>query len=101
MAFELNILRQPRHAIPEAFWEQAMLQVQQNIADNREKHGDWAHASPHEILGDLHEEAIVEFAKAVHENDLEGMQEELRNIATASIWGLASIQSGQVQVKWT
>jgi ribosomal protein L1 len=55
-----------------------------------------AMASSHEILGIIEDEA-QEYRDEVHaKSDAKAKIEELKDIAVAAIWGIASIQTGAV-----
>lgn len=59
-----------------------------------EQKGHGAFASSHEILGILSEE-MLEITEAIHENQTQSeIVEELKDIAVAALFGIASIRSG-------
>lgn len=61
-----------------------------------EQKGHGSFSSSHEILGILNEE-MKEYTDAVHENQSDHDKiEELKDIAVAALFGIASIRSGGV-----
>lgn len=77
-------------------------QVNEGLTDFRKKmtirleqKGMGTLASSHEILGIINEE-VYEMEMAVHKNDLEGLQEELLDIAVGAIFGYICLKNKTV-----
>lgn len=85
-----------RHQLTTTDLQLAMAGVA-NKADYRAKQkGMGVMASSHEILGIIEDE-VQEYRDEVHAKAAGEMKiEELKDIAVAAIWGIASIQSGGV-----
>lgn len=83
-----------RPTVTEQDTEIAMLSISKKLDFRMKQKGREAFASKHEILGIINEE-YYELVKAIHENsDPEKLCEELKDIAVACAFGIASIQSG-------
>lgn len=68
--------------------ESVKAKIKQRIAQK----GAGLFVDPHQIYGIVAEE-VKETMDALHENDLYDMQKELKDIAVAAIWGIASIEA--------
>ena len=64
--------------------------LKQYLARAIEAKGSGAFSSLHEILGAINEE-VYEFTMTVHDSNFDTAVHELADIATAAIWGIASI----------
>ena len=56
------------------------------------KHGYGSFSSNHEALGVIQEE-IYELTKAIHENDVNAIYEELNDTMIACLWGMISMET--------
>ena len=56
--------------------------------------GNGLFVDKHQIYGIVAEE-LKELMDALHANDIEGMKRELKDIAVAAIWGIASIEESE------
>ena len=54
----------------------------------------WLFVDKHQIYGIVAEE-LKELMDALHGNDIDGMKRELKDIAVAAIWGIASIEESE------
>lgn len=85
-----------RHQITPEHFEAALDSVSRKLAYRIEKKGSGSMASSHEILGIIVDE-VEEYRDEVHSKSFSALKvEELKDIAVAAIFGIASIQSGGV-----
>lgn len=76
--------------------ETAISAVAEKLAYRSQQKGMGTMASSHEILGIINEE-VLEYQIEVHQNSDDTTKiEELKDIAVACIFGIASIQSGGI-----
>lgn len=66
--------------------------VDRKIRERLVQKGAGLFVDPHQIYGIVAEEA-KELMDALHKNNLDGMRDELADIAVAAIWGIASIDA--------
>ena len=72
-------------------FEAAVEDVRSHMHYLLKQYGNGLCVSSHEISGLLHEE-MEEFSSEVHGNNLDGIREELIDVAITAIWGLASMK---------
>lgn len=84
--------RTHRHTIPETFIKESIDRIVKRIEEKTAKHGGHGYESTHEIYGILAEEFNKELLKEVHDNNIEGFENELIDVAVSAIWGLASMR---------
>lgn len=83
----------PRVPITAEQLQEVVGKVMHEIAKQAECEGDHSFGSSHESLGILSEE-MWELTEAVTSNDRDDVRAELRDIAVAAIWALASEEAG-------
>lgn len=76
--------------------ENAISIVMKELALQLNIKGDGSFVSSHEIDGVLDEE-VHEFKKEVHANNINGIENELVDIAVAAIFGIACIKNKTVK----
>lgn len=86
-----------RTPISEQDWEQVLADLETKFRFRRKQKGDEAWVSSHEISGFITEE-YNEMLKEVQDHNKSKLIEELKDIAVACIWGIASIQYGEAEV---
>lgn len=85
-----------RHQITPEHFEAAISGVSKKLTYRIEQKGSGSMSSSHEILGIIVDE-VEEYRDEVHsKSTAEAKIEELKDIAVAAIFGIASIQSGGV-----
>ncbi len=70
----------------------AIERVKYKMRKRIEEKGAGLFVDPHQIYGIVAEE-FKETMDALHKNNLDGMKDELVDIAVAAIWGIASIEA--------
>ena len=75
------------------FISDALRQVTMKLAERIHEKGPGIFVSSHEILGIVQEE-VHEVLHAVQDNDRMAIRAELLDVAVATIFGIASIDSG-------
>lgn len=68
--------------------------VEKKILLRLDEKGNGLFVDKHQIYGIVAEE-VKELMDALHGNDIEGMKRELKDIAVAAIWGIASIEESE------
>ena len=68
--------------------------VKKKMLSRLDEKGSGLFVDKHQIYGTVAEE-MKELIDALHANDIEGMKRELRDIAVAAIWGIASIEESE------
>lgn len=68
--------------------------VKKKILLRLDEKGNGLFVDKHQIYGIVAEE-VKELLDALHANDIEGMKRELKDIAAAAIWGIASIEESE------
>ena len=68
--------------------------VKKKINFRLDQKGDGLFVDKHQIYGIVAEE-VKELMDALHGNDIEGMKRELKDIAVAALWGIASIEESE------
>lgn len=89
---KIKINRAGQAQVPNEIVETASLDILKQLKDKIRKKGAFTNQSMHEIYGLIAEEFNREYLLAMHNNDLDGCEEELVDIAVAAIWGLASLR---------
>lgn len=85
-----------RHRLTVTDLQAATASVMEKTDYRANQKGMHVMSSSHEILGIIQEE-MTEYQVEVHNNADKGAKiEELKDIAVAAIWGIASIESGGV-----
>lgn len=68
--------------------------VKKKMLSRLDEKGNGLFVDKHQIYGTVAEE-MKELMDALHANDIEGMKRELKDIAVAAIWGIASIEESE------
>lgn len=85
-----------RHQLTTADLQLALAGVAEKTDYRAKQKGLGVMASGHEILGIIEDE-VQEYRDEVHAKSAAALKiEELKDIAVAAVWGIASIQSGGV-----
>jgi sulfatase maturation enzyme AslB (radical SAM superfamily) len=85
-----------RHQLTQPDFAEAMIELDEKLQFRMRQKGMGTYASIHEALGVLQEE-MTEFEAEVHAKRNRAAQiEELKDIAVAAIWAIASIRSGGI-----
>jgi tRNA(Ile2) C34 agmatinyltransferase TiaS len=81
-----------RDDVPQSNWERTLTEVGLELERRIDEKGSHASASLHESWGVVAEE-FDEFKAAVQANDTLGARSELLDIAVATVWALASLET--------
>ena len=84
-----------RADVPKEIRDLAMGEVSRRMEQKMKKYGERTFVSSHEIYGILAEE-MDEFLSAVRKGDVDGIKDELIDIAVAAVFGLASAMNEQM-----
>jgi hypothetical protein len=79
---------------------QVIEKVKKQVLHYAEVKGPQAVVSSHEISGLIKEETD-EFFVEVQENNIDGIEEELLDVAVTAVWGLASMEVTDIMDSWT
>lgn len=92
----MSELKTTRALLVEIDFAKAVESIKEKLEYRQEQKGVHTYASIHECLGILQEE-MTEFEAEVHGKTSRKLQiEELKDIAVAAIWSIASIESNKI-----